>query len=132
EENIRLTFKKVSGEASCLILFHKGPYMWWLSIGDCMALLLHPELAALGQFELNQRQLFEWVGETNTFDLPVPCYTTGRRQLRTGTNYIVLLTDGVLDTEDEYFHNKAHLYEWMVNGNTMEENLKKLLCELLL
>src|SRR5690606_36156840 len=63
-------------------------------------------------------------------DLPVPCYTTGRRQLRTGTNYIVLLTDGVLDTEDEHFHNKAHLYEWMVNGNTMEENLKKLLCEL--
>src|SRR5690606_7322923 len=35
EENIRLTFKKVSGEASCLILFHKGPYIWWLSIGDC-------------------------------------------------------------------------------------------------
>ncbi|MEK4512079.1 hypothetical protein [Paenibacillus sp. FSL K6-2524] len=62
-----------------------------------MAYLFHPDLAKFNQYGLNQRQFFEWVGQVNTFDLSVPCYTSGRRQLRYGSNYIVLATDGVLE-----------------------------------
>ena len=40
---------------------------------------------------------YEWIGNVNTFDLPVPCYSTGIRELRNGKNRIVMVTDGVLE-----------------------------------
>ncbi|WP_028595969.1 protein phosphatase 2C domain-containing protein [Paenibacillus assamensis] len=103
--------RSMKGETACIIVYQCGPYVWWLSVGDCAAYVLHPELKRLGQVALNQRQFFEWVGHVNSFSLPVPCYTVGRRQLRKGRNEIVVLTDGVLDTEDNYFDNLNHLYE---------------------
>lgn len=89
----------VKGECSCLIVCRVENMVWWLSIGDCMLFLLHPELLAWEQSMLNQRHFYEWVGNVNTFDLPVPCYSTGRRQLRQGRHAIVMATDGFLGTE---------------------------------
>ncbi|MDW2877972.1 MULTISPECIES: protein phosphatase 2C domain-containing protein [Bacillaceae] len=96
-EAFRLECSKVQGETACLFAFRKGQYLWWLSIGDCVLFLFHPELAAMGQHQLNQRQFFEWTGRANAFDLSVPCYTTGRRELRAGINTIFLTTDGLLE-----------------------------------
>lgn len=100
----------IRGETSCLICVRKDQFLWWLSIGDCVVYLLHPEFARLNQFALNQRQFFEWVGQVNTFDLPVPCYSTGIRELRQGYNQIVMLTDGLLEWKDSPFQDSHHLY----------------------
>ncbi|MFB5760191.1 protein phosphatase 2C domain-containing protein [Paenibacillus medicaginis] len=118
---------QLSGETSCLIVFQKKQFLWWLSIGDCMAYLLHPDLAQFGQFALNQRQFYEWVGKVNTFDLDIPCYTVGRRQLRPGMNHIVLMTDGVLDTADRYFHNAQNLYDVFMNGPELDVGVRAIL-----
>lgn len=119
--------RNLGGEASCLIVFQKKQFLWWLSIGDCMVYLLHPDLAEFGQFSLNQRQFYEWIGKVNTFDLEVPCYTVGSRQLRPGMNYIVLMTDGVLDTEDRYFHNPQNIYDVFMNRRTPDDSVKEIL-----
>ncbi len=89
--------RSLNGETACLICVQKGKYLWWFSVGDCVLYLLHPELAKLGQFALNQRQFFEWIGRVNTFDNPVPAFTVGTRELRRGLNHIVMLTDGLLE-----------------------------------
>jgi serine/threonine protein phosphatase PrpC len=96
-ESFREACRGVQGETACLICVRREQFLWWLSTGDCVAYLLHPELAALGQYALNQRQFFEWVGRVNTFDLAVPCYTSGVRELRGGRSVIVLATDGLLE-----------------------------------
>lgn len=119
--------QNLSGETSCLIVFQKKQFLWWLSIGDCMAYLLHPDLAQFDQFGLNQRQFYEWVGKVNTFDLEVPCYTVGRRQLRHGMNHIVLMTDGVLDTTDLHFHDPKNIYDVFVNRRTPADSVKEIL-----
>jgi hypothetical protein len=119
--------RNLSGEASCLIVFQKKQFLWWLSIGDCMAYLLHPDLAKFGQFGLNQRQFYEWVGKVNTFDLEVPSYTVGRRQLRPGMNYIVLMTDGMLDTKDRYFHDPQNIYDVFMNRRIPDDSVKEIL-----
>lgn len=117
----------VTGETSCLLCFQRGEFLWWFSIGDCMAFLFHPELVKFKQYGLNQRQFFEWIGQVNTFDLAIPCYTVGRRQLRKGTNYIVLLTDGVMDTRDELFTNPHKLYETIVKADHLKKGLRTIL-----
>ncbi|WP_066392765.1 protein phosphatase 2C domain-containing protein [Neobacillus mesonae] len=102
--------KKVKGETACLLCVRKANYLWWLSIGDCLIYLFYEELHKLGQYVLNQRQFFEWIGEVNTFSLPVPCYSSGIRELRTGNNRILLLTDGVVECGGRYYENANHLY----------------------
>ena len=106
----RTRCRQAMGEASCLICARKGAFLWWLSIGDCVAYLLHPHLARLGQFALNQRQFYEWVGHDNTFDLPVPCYTTGTRHLPPGASTILMLTDGLLECGRRPFEDPRALY----------------------
>ncbi|WDV45109.1 hypothetical protein PV797_16520 [Clostridiaceae bacterium M8S5] len=61
--------KRVTGEATCLICVQKEQFVWWFSIGDNLIYLLHSELAELGQYSLNQRQFYQWVGKVNTFGL---------------------------------------------------------------
>ncbi|HUP28385.1 MAG TPA: protein phosphatase 2C domain-containing protein, partial [Chloroflexia bacterium] len=78
----RARCREVEGEASCIFCVRKGSFLWWMSVGDCVVYLLHPELARLGQFALNQRSYYEWVGRRNTFDLEVPCYTSGVKELQ--------------------------------------------------
>lgn len=96
-EDFLATCRKVKGETACLIAARKGAYVWWLSVGDCLLYLFHPELARMGQYQLNQRQFYEWVGQVNTFEQEVPCYTSGSRQLRKGENRLFLTTDGLVE-----------------------------------
>lgn len=103
--------RSLRGETACLIYVQKGKYLWWLAVGDCVVYLLHPELAELGQYALNQRQFFEWIGRVNTFAGSVPSFTVGTRELRGGLNHIVMLTDGVLEFGDRPFENPKVLAE---------------------
>lgn len=93
--------RRVNGESSCLICIRKENYLWWLSVGDCMLFLIHPDLQSMGQILLNQRNFYEWIGRTNTFELAVPCYSKGCRELRPGNNIIALATDGYLHNDIE-------------------------------
>ncbi len=98
------------GETACLFCARKEKFLWWLSIGDCAAYLLHPELARQGQFGLNQRSFYEWIGNSNTFDLAVPSYSSGVRELRAGPNLIVMTTDGLLEGGSRFYDRPENLY----------------------
>lgn len=102
--------RNVKGETACLIVARKDQYVWWFSVGDCVLYLFHQELAALGQYQLNQRQFYEWIGEVNTFELDVPCYSIGIRELRTGKNRLFLTTDGLIECPNEPYSNPARIY----------------------
>ncbi|MFS0688328.1 protein phosphatase 2C domain-containing protein [Sporosarcina sp. 179-K 8C2 HS] len=103
--------KKVKGETACLICIRKKNYLWWLSIGDCVVYVFHPDLIALGQFQLNQRQFYEWIGQVNTFDKAVPCFSSGVRELRNGVNHIFMTTDGLLECPGEPYSNPMDIVE---------------------
>lgn len=91
--------RELTGETSCMLCVRRGAYLWWLNVGDCLVHLLHPELLRFGQSALNQRNFYEWVGYVNTFDKPVPGYSTGVRELREGRHVVLLTTDGILELE---------------------------------
>ena len=103
--------KQVQGETACLLCVRKDKYIWWFSVGDCVLYLLHEDLHRLGQYGLNQRQFYEWIGQVNTFAQPVPCYSSGVRELRTGYNRMVLVTDGVLECGNRYYETPKNLYQ---------------------
>ena len=121
--------KCINGETACLIVVQKEQYLWWMSIGDNLVYLLHPELAELNQFALNQRQFYEWIGKVNTFELDIPCYATGTRLLREGQNYIYLITDGVLECGDRPFENANLLYKTLTEESDISENILKVFKE---
>jgi serine/threonine protein phosphatase PrpC len=126
EEEFLSACRDVKGETACLIALRKDKYLWWFSIGDCIAHLFHPELDGLGQYQLNQRQFFEWIGEVNTFEQMVPCYSSGKRELRKGLNRILLTTDGLVECANEPFSTPEQIYE-TVNGLPIEDGIKTLL-----
>ncbi len=101
----------IEGEAAILFCLRKDRFVWWLSVGDCAAYLLHPELARFDQFGLNQPTAFEWVGRANTFELPVPSFSSGFRELRLGPNHLVMTTDGLLGTKDKYYQDARNIYQ---------------------
>ncbi|WP_432359892.1 protein phosphatase 2C domain-containing protein [Sporosarcina sp. UB5] len=103
--------KKAKGETACLICIRKENYLWWFSVGDCVVYVFHPDLIALGQFQLNQRQFYEWIGQVNTFDKAVPCFSSGVRELRKGVNRIFMTTDGLLECPGEPFSNPMDLVD---------------------
>ncbi|WP_165452842.1 protein phosphatase 2C domain-containing protein [Paenibacillus thalictri] len=92
--------RSLKGEASCLICIRKENVLWWFSVGDCQLLLIHDDLEKWGQVSLNQRNFYEWMGKVNTFEKTVPSYSLGRRELRTGVNCILLITDGYLEAKE--------------------------------
>lgn len=110
-EDFRHACAAARGETALLVSAQKGAYVWWLSVGDIIAYLFHPDLAFLGQFALNQRMFYEWVGQVNTFALPVPCYSTGVRQLRAGQNRFLMTTDGLLECGTREMENSRALYD---------------------
>ena len=118
--------KGMAGETALLVCVQKGGFVWWLSVGDCVLYLLHPELTKLGQYALNQRQFFEWVGRVNTFSLPVPAYTTGVRELRGGLNHLLLVTDGLLEFGARPFEEARALAD-IIMGNGAEKAIRTLL-----
>ncbi|MFS1515361.1 protein phosphatase 2C domain-containing protein [Bacillus sp. SCS-151] len=118
--------RKVKGETACLIVLRKDKYVWWFSIGDCISYVFHPELANRGQYQINQRQFYEWVGLVNTFDQIVPCYSSGIRELRKGTNCIFLTTDGLIECPNEPFSSPKEIYNVM-RRHQIDEGVNKLL-----
>lgn len=112
----RARCRQVVGEASCLVAARKDRFVWWLSVGDCVAYALHRALAGPGQFALNQRSFFEWIGHHNTFDLAVPCYTRGVKELRAGRTVLVLTTDGLLECGNRPFEDPRYLYYGFTYG----------------
>ncbi|MBS4198130.1 protein phosphatase 2C domain-containing protein [Bacillus sp. FJAT-49732] len=119
--------QNIKGETACLICVRKENYLWWFSVGDCLVYLLHEELHNLGQYKLNQRQFYEWIGFVNTFSLPVPCYSTGIRELRPGRNVILMLTDGILECGKEYYQNGKNIYKEFSNDREIENGLRRML-----
>ena len=47
----------------------------------------------------------------NTFDLEVPCYSTGTKELRKGRNHIFLTTDGLVECPNMSFDNPAKIFQ---------------------
>jgi Protein phosphatase 2C len=116
------------GETSFLICARKDRFLWWISIGDCQLCLFNPDLARLGQFGLSQRNFYEWVGRSNTFELPVACFSSGIRELRGGPNQIVLLTDGIYDkTHGLYKHPDDLFQEYNQQLTTPDKFVKSVL-----
>lgn len=111
--------QNVTGETACLIVVRKGKYLWWFSVGDGLLYLFHHEFAALGQYQVNQRQFFEWIGEVNTFEQEVPCYSVGIKELRQGLNRIFLTTDGLVECPNEPYADPKNIYNSF--GNVTDE-----------
>ncbi len=121
--------RHVRGETSCLIVVRKSDVVWWFAVGDCVGYMLHPALTRLGEYALNQRRFYEWIGRNNTFAYAVPCYTTGTRRLINGLNTFVLLTDGVLECGDEPFANAETLYRTLLWDNGLPQSGLKAVLE---
>lgn len=126
EETFLSDCRTVKGETACLVVLRKEKYLYWFSIGDCLSFVFHSELADLGQYQLNQRQFYEWVGEVNTFDQVVPCYSSGIRELRQGINRVFLTTDGLVECPNEPFSDSKDIYE-MMSSHEIGEGIKLLL-----
>jgi hypothetical protein len=122
-----LDTSSVHGESSCLVFVRKGRYLWWLNIGDCILYLLNEEYARLGQYAVNQRSYFEWVGEVNTFHQTVPCYSTGVKPLRKGRNVILAVTDGVLEFGERQFETPKALYDTMFDSEDIQKQVREVL-----
>ena len=118
--------QNVTGETACLIVVRKGKYLWWFSVGDGLLYLFHSELAALGQYQVNQRQFFEWIGQVNTFEQEVPCYSVGMKELRQGMNRIFLTTDGLVECPNDPYRNPKTIYDNFENV-TGEEAIRDML-----
>lgn len=121
--------RRVTGETACLIVVRKANYIWWFSVGDCLVYVLHPDLIALNQFQLNQRQFFEWIGQVNTFEQAVPCYTSGTRELRRGNNLIFLTTDGLVECPGKPFSDPSNLAD-ALNEKDLAESISQMLMEI--
>ncbi len=120
------TCRNIKGETACLIVVRKDKYMWWFSVGDCVLYLFHPELSALGQYQINQRQFYEWIGQVNTFEQDAPCYSTGIKELRQGVNHFFLSTDGLIECPNEPYLNPANIYNAVFNSKD-EESIQSML-----
>ncbi|WP_088042309.1 protein phosphatase 2C domain-containing protein [Bacillus sp. EAC] len=121
--------RNTQGETACLIIVRKDKYIWWFSIGDCILYLYHPELSALGQYQLNQRQFFEWVGQVNTFEQSVPCFSSGIKELRKGINHILLTTDGLIECPNDPFSNPKDIFKAFLDKSD-ERNVQSLLLKI--
>jgi hypothetical protein len=64
----------------------------------------------------------------NTFDLPVPCYSTGRKELRKGKNQIFITTDGLTECPNTNFEDPQEIFkpfEVLSNERSVKELLMK-------
>lgn len=120
--------RRTTGETACLIVIRKEKYLWWFSIGDCILHVFHPELIALGERQLNQRSFYEWVGEVNTFERSVPCYSTGKKELRQGESLIFMTTDGLTECPGVTFADPEAV-EDALKGVIVSEGVRSLLEE---
>jgi hypothetical protein len=110
ERLLRADTSQLTGETAVLVVARKGGFVSWLSIGDCVAYALHPDLARLGQHALNQRSFYEWFGRVDSLRLDVPCHASGVHALRPGRTRIVLATDGLLEFGEKRYADGARLH----------------------
>ncbi|MBI9010692.1 MAG: hypothetical protein JEZ08_00565 [Clostridiales bacterium] len=103
--------KSITGETAFLVVFQKENYLWWLSVGDNSLYLFHPEFAELGQYRLNERIFYQWIGQKNSIDLEIPCFVQGTIEFRKGKHTILMLTDGVLEVGDRPFEDSKKLFD---------------------
>ena len=129
EETFKKKCRNVVGETACLLVIRKAKYVWWFSVGDCVLFLLHPELEALGESVQNHRSFYEWIGEVNTFEAEVPCYSTGTKELRQGKNRFLLTTDGLIECPDANFHFPSEVVA-QIRDKSVRSGLQKLLTEI--
>ena len=118
--------QKIQGETAFLCVIRKDKYIWWLSIGDCVLHLFHPELNRMHEYQQNHRSFFEWIGRKNTFDLDVPCYSTGTKELRKGNNQLFLSTDGLIECPDTPYANPVEIQK-IFNGRDIPRGIELLL-----
>jgi hypothetical protein len=110
-EGFKRACLEIKGETACLFVIRKGTFLFWFSIGDCLLLLNHPDLAAFGEYQQNHRSFYEWVGKESTFNNAVPCYSSGRKELRRGETHIFLTTDGLVECPNTNFNNPKELFK---------------------
>lgn len=122
--------REIQGETACLMVLRKDKYVWWFSVGDCILHLFHSDLTKMDQHLLNQRNFYEWIGNVNTFELDVPCYSTGRRELRKGMNHLFLTTDGLTECPDGSFHNPIEIMKAFDNSKPHQDSIGCLLKEI--
>ena len=120
-KDVRQKCRSIQGEASCLFLARHSEYLMWFSIGDCMAFLFHPVLTQFGQYALNQRVFYQWLGHVNTFDRDIPCYSTGTQLLQPGRNIILLITDGLIECGDGLLNDPRALYTLFSTPEALEQ-----------
>jgi len=108
-EELKNECEGLIGETALLICFQKEEFLWWLSIGDNSVYVFHREFNELGQYKVNQRIFYQWIGQKNSIGLKVPCYTSGTLELRAGVNKILLLTDGVLEIDGRPYEDNNKL-----------------------
>lgn len=121
--------RSIQGETAVLCVVQKGKFLWWLSIGDCLLYLFHPELSELNEFQQNHRSFYEWVGRANTFELAVPCYSIGVKELRKGRNHIFLTTDGLVECPNTNFTDPREISK-AFDGESNEGRVHSLLNEI--
>ncbi|ADU29488.1 protein phosphatase 2C domain-containing protein [Evansella cellulosilytica] len=102
--------KKVQGETAFLCAVRKEKYLWWFSVGDCILYVNHPELSALNEYQQNHRSFYEWIGKVNTFELEVPSFSIGTKELRQGRNQMFLTTDGLVECPNVDFANPKRIF----------------------
>ncbi|WP_049693815.1 protein phosphatase 2C domain-containing protein [Planococcus versutus] len=110
-ESFLAACRDTKGETALLIAVRKGKYLYWFSVGDCLLYVFHPELAAFGQYQINQRQFYEWIGQVNTFEQLVPCFSSGVRELRQGENQLLLTTDGLVECPGAVFSEPDSIWQ---------------------
>ena len=80
----------------------------------------------MGQYQLNQRHFYEWIGRNNSFAQPVPSFSSGLRELRQGRNQILLATDGLTECPGEPYAEPVDIYDEL-EGLSQQEGLQILL-----
>ncbi|AIY06902.1 hypothetical protein Plano_2937 [Planococcus sp. PAMC 21323] len=118
--------RHIQGETALLIAIRKGKYLYWFSVGDCLLYVFHPELAAFDQYQINQRQFYEWIGKVNTFEKSVPCFSSGIRELRRGKNQLLLTTDGLVECPGDVFAEPKSISQ-LVSTTTVTDGVTNLL-----
>jgi hypothetical protein len=118
------TFKEacqnIQGETSCLICVRKSNFLSWLSVGDCILHLYHPDLAKMGEYQQNHRSFYEWVGKESSFNKSVPCYSTGIKELRPGNNQIFMTSDGLTECPGTSFHKPEEVFKVFKDVNNVD------------
>ncbi|MBC9873464.1 protein phosphatase 2C domain-containing protein [Macrococcus bohemicus] len=110
QDDFKFDCRKVTGETAVLFVVRKKNYLWWFSVGDCILHLFHNDLIEMGEYQQNHRSFYEWIGEVNTFDKAVPCYSCGIKELRKGKNIIFMTTDGLTECPNTEYDQPKNIY----------------------